>query len=94
MKLLEDEGIKIADLDKKNIIGHENIQSKELFYNLEEKRQPETTFRRLKIERFKEVQNQCWTKKSLPIGFNCLFYGPPGTGKTEGVLQIAKLTAS
>ena len=92
LKLLEEEGIKIADLDKKNIIGHENIQSKVLFYNSKEKRNLNLLSEALKIKRFKEVQNML-DKKSLPLGFNCIFYGPPGTGKTEGVLQIAKLTA-
>ena len=91
IKLLEEEGIKLAELDKRDLISHESIRVKELFYNREEKKNLKLLSDGLENERFTKVQEQL-NKKALPTGFNCMFYGPPGTGKTEGVLQIAKIT--
>ncbi|WP_051199801.1 AAA family ATPase [Christiangramia echinicola] len=91
LKLLEDEGIKISENDKRDLIVHQEIRAKQLFYNSEEKKNLRLLSNALENDRFRKIQKQL-EEKSLPSGFNCIFYGPPGTGKTEGVLQIAKST--
>ena len=91
IKLLEDEGIKISEIDKKDLIVHQEIRSKQLFYNSEEKKNLRLLSDALENDRFKEIQREL-DGRGLPKGLNCIFYGPPGTGKTEGVLQIAKKT--
>ncbi|GAA4314645.1 hypothetical protein GCM10023115_28140 [Pontixanthobacter gangjinensis] len=91
LKLLEDEGIKISEIDKRELIVHQEIRAKQLFYNSEEKKNLKLLLNALENDRFRNIQKQL-EEKSLPPGFNCIFYGPPGTGKTEGVLQIAKNT--
>ena len=91
IKLLEEEGVKVSETDKKDLMDHQDIRFKELFYNQEEKKNLKLISDALQVNRFKEVQEML-NSKALPLGFNCIFYGPPGTGKTEGVLQIAKGT--
>ena len=90
-ELLEKEGIKIGEIDAKDIVLCNSIRTKELYYNEKEEESINTLSKALKPNRFQEVQ-KLLDSKDLPIGFNCIFYGPPGTGKTEGVLQIAKNT--
>lgn len=87
--LLEKEGIKIGEIDKKDIVRSEKIRSKTLYYNEKEDQSIKMLSKALESKRFKEVQ-ELLESKSLPIGLNCIFFGPPGTGKTEGVLQLAK----
>ncbi|TRO66934.1 AAA family ATPase [Christiangramia sabulilitoris] len=89
--LLEKEGIKIGEADKKDIISSGSIRAKQLHYNEKETQNLNLLSKALKPERFLEVQEML-DAKDLPIGFNCIFYGPPGTGKTEGVLQLARKT--
>lgn len=87
--LLEKEGIKIGEIDRKDIVSCEKIRSKTLYYNEKENQSINLLSKALEVKRFQEVQ-ELLESKSLPVGLNCIFYGPPGTGKTEGVLQIAK----
>ncbi|WP_156100675.1 AAA family ATPase [Gillisia sp. Hel_I_29] len=89
--LLEKEGIKIGEIDKKDIVSCEKIRSKSLYYNEKENQSISLLSKALEAKRFHEIQDLL-ESKSLPIGLNCIFYGPPGTGKTEGVLQMAKTT--
>ena len=89
--LLEKEGIKIGEIDKKDIVSCEKIRSKTLYYNEKENQSISLLSKALEAKRFQEVQ-ELLESKSLSVGLNCIFYGPPGTGKTEGVLQIAKTT--
>jgi len=91
VRLLEDEGIKLAEIDQKDVMDHTEIKVKSLFYNAEETRSLSTLAKTFQAERFQKVQ-ETLKEKSLPIGMNCIFYGPPGTGKTESVLQLAKET--
>lgn len=90
-ELLEKEGIKIGEIDAKDIVLCDSIRSKQLYYNKREKQNINILSKALKPDRFQEVQ-EILDSKDLPIGFNCIFYGPPGTGKTEGVLQLARKT--
>lgn len=89
--LLEKEGIRIGEINRKDILSCENIRKKSLFYNENEAQSIDILSKALDVERFKEVQ-KLLESKGLPIGFNCILYGPPGTGKTEGVYQLAKAT--
>ena len=90
-KMLEEEGVKLAEVDQKDVLDHKVIKEKTLFYNEQEHSNLAMLSRTFEIQRFKEVQ-QILEAKALPIGVNCIFYGPPGTGKTEGVLQLARET--
>ena len=90
-ELLESEGIKLGELDKKDLLEYENIKEKKLFYNTEERKILEMLSKTLEFERFSEIQG-ILEERNLPRGINCIFFGPPGTGKTEAVYQIARRT--
>lgn len=77
--------------DEKNIIKHEEIIGKELFYDTEIDSQIKKLKQLLDREQYRIV-HQRMQEKGFRCGFTCLFYGDPGTGKTESVLQLAKRT--
>ncbi|MBO7427427.1 MAG: AAA family ATPase, partial [Paludibacteraceae bacterium] len=77
--------------DEKNIIKHEEIIGKELFYDTEIDSQIKKLRQLLNREQYRIV-HQRMQEKGFRCGFTCLFYGDPGTGKTETVLQLAKRT--
>ncbi|MBR5373102.1 MAG: ATP-binding protein [Paludibacteraceae bacterium] len=77
--------------DEKNIIKHEEIIGKELFYDTEIDSRIKKLRRLLDREQYRIV-HQRMQEKGFHCGFTCLFYGDPGTGKTETVLQLAKRT--
>jgi len=93
LEILKDEGIKLYATKKKknNIIEPLQINSKELFFNLEELKQLDMLKQLLDDRRLKEIQLRLHSK-SLPKGITALLHGLPGTGKTESVYQIAKET--
>ncbi|MCR5013370.1 MAG: ATP-binding protein [Bacteroidales bacterium] len=73
------------------IIKHQDIKAKQLFYSEEDEKQVETLKKLMQAKKLKTIQ-KCFEEAHMPKGFSCLFYGSPGTGKTETVLQLAKAT--
>ena len=76
---------------KNDIIAHDSITPKQLFYNEREHRAIEQLSLLLQPERFGQVRSEL-KKQGFRSGFACLFHGAPGTGKTETVLQLARAT--
>lgn len=75
----------------KNLIAHDSIVMKELFYNPREEQSLTQLSALLAPEQFDKICTRL-AEKGLRQGFACLFYGAPGTGKTETVLQLARQT--
>ncbi len=75
----------------KNIISHESIAAKKLFYNNAEGAQIAQLSSLLENKNFEDVQARL-AEQGMRKGFAALFYGSPGTGKTESVYQIARAT--
>ncbi|MDH8702493.1 hypothetical protein M2138_001859, partial [Dysgonomonadaceae bacterium PH5-43] len=92
-KLFIELNIKAAQSNnnKKELILHNSITAKELFYNKREQSQIAQLTSLLNKDNFKSVQEKL-EKGGLRKGFACLFYGAPGTGKTETVYQLAHST--
>lgn len=91
-KLFEELDIIVQHAEnKKNLILHENIIHKELFYNKREQSQIMQLTSLLHKDNFQSVQEKL-VKGGMRKGFACLFYGAPGTGKTETVYQLARST--
>ena len=73
------------------LINHENILKKELFYNENDKRQIEQLTELLMEKNLIKVRERLKIK-GMRTGFSCLFFGAPGTGKTETAYQIARIS--
>jgi len=73
------------------LISHENIIKKELFFNENDKRQIEQLTELLIEENLIKVRERL-KLKGMKTGFSCLFFGTPGTGKTETAYQIARVS--
>jgi hypothetical protein len=73
------------------LILHEIIHEKQMFYTEEEARNLSFLEESLMPGNFKKLENKL-KEKGLSQGVNILFYGPPGTGKTETVYQLARKT--
>ncbi|MBR5720304.1 MAG: AAA family ATPase [Bacteroidales bacterium] len=79
------------DKDRKNVIKHEEIVAKKLYYDDEVSRQIEDLSQLLEESHYQDICSRL-EAKGYRTGFTCLFYGAPGTGKTETVLQLARQT--
>ena len=91
-KLFVELDIKIQQAEnKKDLILHNSIISKPLFYNKREQSQIQQLLSIFEIKKFLSIQEKL-EKNGMRKGFACLFYGAPGTGKTETVYQIAHAT--
>ena len=77
--------------DRKNVLKHEDIKAKQLYYDDEVAAQVKDLGQLLGESRYHEICNRL-EAKGQRTGFTCLFYGAPGTGKTETVLQLARQT--
>jgi len=73
------------------LINHENIRQKELFYNENDRRQIEQLTGLLNEKNLIKVKERL-KLKGMRTGFSCLFFGSPGTGKTETAYQIARIS--
>jgi len=73
------------------LINHENILKKELFYNENDRRQIEQLTGLFIENNFIKVRERLKIK-GMRTGFSCLFFGAPGTGKTETAYQIARIS--
>ena len=93
MSLLSELNISILNIDnnRNSLIHHEDITSKQLFYDHCLAGQVNDLGQLLEESHYKEVCNRM-KEKGFRTGFTCLFYGAPGTGKTETVLQLARQT--
>lgn len=80
-----------TSIPKDELISHNDIRAKKMYYNDSEEEQVRNLTELLGAEKFAQVQTRL-REKGLRSGFCCLFYGPAGTGKTETVFQIAKET--
>ena len=79
------------DKDRKNVIKHEEIVAKKLYYDDEVSRQIEDLSQLLEESHYQDICSRL-EANGYRTGFTCLFYGAPGTGKTETVLQLARQT--
>ena len=79
------------DKDRKNVIKHEEIVQKQLFYDTDVASRVADLGELLEESHYHEICSRLETK-GYRTGFTCLFYGAPGTGKTETVLQLARQT--
>jgi hypothetical protein len=75
----------------KDILVHESLVVKQMYYNEKEQKQVAQLIDLLREENFINVQKRL-KEKGMRTGFACLFHGAPGTGKTETVYQIARQT--
>jgi SpoVK/Ycf46/Vps4 family AAA+-type ATPase len=80
-----------TSIPKDELISHNDIKAKKMYYNDSEGEQVRNLTELLGAEKFAQVQTRL-REKGLRSGFCCLFYGPAGTGKTETVFQIARET--
>jgi AAA+ superfamily predicted ATPase len=76
---------------QKNLILHNSIRSKTLFYNEGETKSIQKLIFLLKEENYNRVQERLYDN-GMRKGFACLFSGAPGTGKTDTAYQIARET--
>ena len=81
-----------VDNNRNNLIHHEAITSKQLFYDQCVAEQVKDLGQLLEESHYKDVCSRL-KEKGFRSGFTCLFYGAPGTGKTETVLQLARQTS-
>ena len=77
---------KIADM-----VEHDRLTPKKLFFSKEIERQVDELTSFMKPDNFQKIQERM-KEKGFRNGFACLFYGGPGTGKTETVYQLARQT--
>ncbi|MBR5911900.1 MAG: ATP-binding protein [Bacteroidales bacterium] len=77
--------------DRKNVIKHEEIVQKQLYYDKAVASQVSDLGQLLEESHYNDVCSRL-KDKGYRSGFTCLFYGAPGTGKTETVLQLARQT--
>lgn len=74
-----------------NLIKHNKITPKQLFYDNDVTSQVENLRQLLEEKHYNEICKRL-KDQGYRSGFTCLFYGAPGTGKTETVLQLARQT--
>jgi hypothetical protein len=76
---------------QKDMILHNSIQNKKMFYNEKENESVQKLISLLKEENYQKVQDRL-SGSGMRKGFACLFSGTPGTGKTETAYQVARET--
>jgi SpoVK/Ycf46/Vps4 family AAA+-type ATPase len=76
---------------KKNLVLHDAIKPKKMFYNTKENTEIGKLVSLLSEENYCKIQDRL-DGKGMRKGFACLFSGGPGTGKTETAWQIARET--
>lgn len=78
-----------TSVDGCNVIKHEEVGMKRLFFNKTVQAQVDEVSALLKPRKYKQVVSRL-QESGLRKGVCMLFYGGPGTGKTESVYQIAR----
>lgn len=79
----------LSSVDGCNVIKHEEVGMKRLFFNNNVQSQVDEVSVLLKPRKYKQVVSRL-QESGLRKGVCMLFYGGPGTGKTESVYQIAR----
>ena len=74
-----------------NLLKHNDLQEKKLFYNDKMKDNVAEIESLLSPKKYSEIVKRM-KKSGFRQGFACLFYGAAGTGKTETVYQLARHT--
>ena len=84
---------KIANREENvsNLLKHNELQEKKLFYNDKMKDNVSEIESLLSPKKYSEIVERM-KKSGFRQGFACLFYGAAGTGKTETVYQLARHT--
>lgn len=85
-------GLYSTKITNKNIIKHENIFPKELFFDEQVKRELTLLEKGLQEDNFIELRDALKLKGFQNNGVTAIMYGVSGGGKTSGVHQIARLT--
>ena len=85
--------MKIFDTEEKlsDVLAHETLTPKQLFYPQGIQHQVEELCRFFAPDEFRSIRERM-QQRGFRQGFACLFYGGPGTGKTETVYQMARQT--
>ena len=83
-------GLYSTRVSNKNMIKHENIFIKELFFDEQVKRELTLLEKGLQEDNFIELRNTLKSKEFQNNGVTAIMYGVSGGGKTSGVHQIAK----
>ena len=89
--LLEEMKINVTSEKIADVVEHEQLTQKQLFFTKDIQRQVEELNSFLQPDNYKKIQERM-KEKGFRNGFACLFYGSPGTGKTETVYQLAHRT--
>ena len=89
--LLEEMKIYVTSEKIADVVEHEQLTQKQLFFTKDIQRQVEELNSFLQPDNYKKIQERM-KEKGFRNGFACLFYGSPGTGKTETVYQLAHRT--
>jgi DNA replication protein DnaC len=89
--LLEEMKINVTSEKIADVVEHEQLTQKQLFFTKDIQRQVEELNSFLQPDNYKKIQERM-KEKGFRNGFACLFYGSPGTGKTETVYQLAHCT--
>lgn len=75
----------------KQLVSHEKVMPKRLFFESNLQRQLSMLTESLREDNYVTLQERL-KEKGLPTGVAALLYGLPGTGKTESVWQLARQT--
>lgn len=75
----------------KQLMNHEKVTPKRLFFEPNLQRQLSMLTESLREEHYARLRDKL-QEKGLPTGVAALLYGLPGTGKTESVWQLARET--
>ena len=87
----EDASLFENPISTKQLVSHEKITPKRLFFEPNLQRQLSMLTESLREEHYAQLRGRL-QEKGLPTGVAALLYGLPGTGKTESVWQLAQQT--
>lgn len=90
-RLLSELNIAVTEEKIGDLLAHEGITAKELFYSQKVGSEVSRLSTFFLPEKYNEIRERM-QQKGFRQGLACLFYGGPGTGKTETVYQLAKQT--
>lgn len=90
-RLLSELNIAVTEEKIGDLLAHEGITAKELFYSQKVGNEVSRLSTFFLPEKYNEIRERM-QQKGFRQGLACLFYGGPGTGKTETVYQLAKQT--
>ena len=89
--LLEEMKLNVKTEKIGNMMEHDSLPQKQLFFSTDTQQQVEELGRFLQPDNYQRILERM-KEKGFRNGFACLFYGSPGTGKTETVYQLARQT--